>query len=337
MALPACFKFLGDVMKLKSKGRSHQLVGIAICAFAVLCVVSMQQEESATDLRPNGLIEKSDRGVWPPAHEVNSAASQELRSPGNDAISGRALTYGEARDLASKLPSIRTKFPYGLGSLIDKPANDIDAALAYEASNLLRRCDAVDFELELKRASVAAARDLSVKAVLSSLLEDDQWLQAECRDLASRVSASRMELLRIAVKGGVKGAAADLYVLEQNNSVLLPQVLQDARRGEWLSLAVIASGAAASVVGEEDVKVARATLNEALKDAALQQSAEAYSAIAFRLLDTQGIKTAHDQKSALEKAIAAGQTVRTFPTQKLNGGQQEQVAGILALIRSKKS
>jgi hypothetical protein len=324
-------------MKLKSRGRIYLLIGIVLCALAVMYGISMQQNESAAVLGTKGSIELTDRALTPPALVVSSAASQQMHSSGSDASSGRALTYGEARDLAAKLPSIRAKFPHGLGSLVNKPAHDIDAVLAYEASNLLRRCDTVNFELELKRASVAAARDLSVKAVLSSLLEDDQWLQAECRDLASGASASRIELLRIAVKGGVKGAAADLYVLEQNNSVLLPQVLEDARRGEWLSLAVIASRAAGSVVGDEDVKIARATLNEALKDAALQQPAEAYSAMAFRLLDTQGIKTAQDQKSALDKAIAAGQAARTFPAQTLNGGQQEQVAGILALIRSSKS
>lgn len=320
-----------------SRGRGYLAVGITLVAVAFPYLLSTQNEASDTFVRTNTPLEGAHQAASSSALVVGSASTQHSASAGNNANSGRALTYSEARDLAANLPSMRTKFPHGLGALIDRPANDVDAALAYEASSLLRRCEDVELELELKRTSVAAARDLGVKAVLSSQLDDVQWLQAECVALAGRVSASRGELLRVAVRGGVKGAAADLYILSSDNPSLLPQVLQDARRGEWLSIAVIASGAAASGVGEEDVKIARATLNEALKDSDLRQSAEAYSAMAFRLLDTQGIKTAQDQKLALEKAVAAGQSARTFPVQLLSGGQQNQVAGILASIRSSKS
>lgn len=323
-------------MKSISRGWCYLLFAVGICAVAVLYAAFTQNSAPAEPFVTNASFEASSANTAPAAGVNVDTSSEQLVVVGGRSHEGREMTYGEARDLASRLPAVRMKFPNGLDSLIGKPANEIDADLAYEASNLLARCDGIEFELELQRTSAAAVRDMGVKAVLSRLLEDVQWLHSECMALAGRVSASRTELLRVAVGSGVKGAAADLYILTNDNSALLSQVLRDARRGEWLSIAVIASGAAQGV-GEDDVRIARATLNEALKDSALRESAEAYSSIAHRLLDTQGIRAAQDQKLALEKAVAAGQSARTFPAQTLSGGQQNQVAGILASIRSSKS
>ena len=97
---------------------------------------------------------------------------------------------------------------------------------------------------------------------------------------------------------------------------------------------MLTSGASGLGVTERDIRIARAILTAAMKDQALRESAPAYSAIAFKLMDVQQIKAARDQKAALESAIAAAKSARSFPAPELSGAEHDQVVEVLVGVRS---
>jgi hypothetical protein len=181
------------------------------------------------------------------------------------------------------------RFPRGIAAHAAEAIETGNGDLAWATSEALRRCKAIDVDVEVHRQLIGSAKDSASRKFSEDQFHEAQAILSSCQTVVGDLLALRRSVLAVAVEKGIVGAAAEAYLEGGKSAATNSKLKQDALAGDLASL-TIAAYAGKSEVGLSDSEVLdiRYALVLASKDVELASRAAPYRQMAQKMATVQG-------------------------------------------------
>lgn len=231
-----------------------------------------------------------------------------------------------------------SQLPRGLGSSLAEAKESNNGNLAFVVAQVLERCLTISTEMDAHRENAGRVSDPDVRRALTDQFAEKQRVFSQCQTVQGDMRSTRLEMLSLASRQGVVGAASRLLVSGQDSDFIRRSVLADAKVGELISLALVAGGDPHKYsVDPASQRIFQATLVAAAESAELQDVAGSALLLA-RQWATYQMATAAPSEANLTLARqvwegkSAGVEFNTTQLEK-NGNGNEIAAQLLEAIR----
>ncbi len=162
-------------------------------------------------------------------------------APDTDAGARRPFEASAALLPAEELVDWR-QLPRGLGASLAEAREVGNGQLAYVVAQALQRCTSISSEMAAYRENAGHLNDAKLRRILADQFAEKQRIYSQCQTVQGDVKSQQLQMLEVALAGNVVGAAASLLTHGQDSGRIRAAVLADAKAGDLISLALVASG-----------------------------------------------------------------------------------------------